>query len=131
DMKKLMIKFCCFLSTMFVFEQATAQKYKSLGDTHHITIESPTNQINVGETIKMKGISNRGYKDFIWTSEYPGIASVENGKVTALDTGEVLIIARAKEDSFEAAYLLSIKDPNQLEKDPIRTTNEHYYNNPA
>lgn len=109
--------------------QAWGQEYKSLAGTHHIVISSPINQISVGETITMNAISNKKYTDFVWSSEYPGIASVVNGKVIGLDKGKVLITAKAKGDSFEAAYLLTITGPEDHESLPL-TTEELYYNNP-
>ena len=118
---------CSFLFWTSVNGQTT---YKSLEGTHHITIESPTNQLKVGESIEMEAISNRNYKNFIWSSEYPGIASVENGKVTALNEGEVLITVKAKEDPFESAYLLSISNPSNSNQAPVRVTDKLYFNNP-
>ncbi len=130
NLKSCLANITCLVGILLC-SNVIGQEYKSLAGTHHITISSPNNQIHIGETIHMKAISNKGYKNFIWTSEFPGIASVEDGKVTALDEGEVLIIAKAKEDTFEAAYLLSIHSPKKQVKVPVKTTNSLYYNNPA
>ncbi len=129
NLKLCLAGITCLIGT-FLCSNVIGQEYKSLAGTHHITISSPNNQINIGETINMKAISNKGYTDIIWTSEYPGIASVQNGKVTGLEKGKVLITAKAKEDAFEAAYLISIIDSNELRKEPVRTAENFYYNNP-
>ena len=105
--RNILIKTFLFLC---LANSCTSQDQGTSEGTHHLVIDSPTNQLKLGDSLLLSAISNKNFTEFDWLSEDPHIVKVDNGMVTAVGPGDALISVKAKEDPFEAAYLITGMD---------------------
>ena len=79
-------------------------------DTSHvITIRGNTHHINLGESVVLHAISNKGHEAFEWSMEENDIATVSaRGKVIGLRGGTTLVIAKSTVDGQEGIFLLTV-----------------------
>ena len=71
-----------------------------------ITLDTTTATLKVGETKTLTATvkpDNAASKDVIWTSSKPDVATVENGKVTAVNAGKATITVKATDGSNVSA----------------------------
>ena len=71
-----------------------------------IYLNSNSKTVNLTATVEPSNATN---KNIIWTSSNNNIAKVENGKVTALNTGTATITAKIEGDKHEASFKLTVK----------------------
>jgi len=70
--------------------------------------------LKIGETRTITATvtpTNTTYKTVIWVSDNPAVASVSNGKVTAIDGGTATITASTIEGTHKATCTVTVKPP--------------------
>ena len=81
-------------------------------DAESITLSSTQNTLIVGESVNLTASVNpsNASKEVTWTSSNPTVASVENGRITALSAGTTTITATSvKTPSVKATATINVK----------------------
>lgn len=79
-------------------------------------------ELTVGESITLKVFSNHD-EEIEWLTQTPSVASVENGKVTALSEGTTLIMARTSKASARCTVKVNKAESSST---PINPTDPAY-----
>ena len=78
-----------------------------------VTLDSKTQTLGIGESCQLTATitpANASVKDVTWTSSKPGVATVGNGKVTAISEGTTVIIVKTKDGSKTASCTVTVKN---------------------
>jgi len=97
------------------------RSFTVLANVTGIEIEPKTLEVKQGKTENItatvfptEGVGAAN-KNVIWSSNSPGVAMVENGKVTGLEVGTAVITARTQEGNFsETCVVTVVLDPGDL-----------------
>ena len=81
-----------------------------------ITLDKESFELFVGESFTLTATvqpDNATDKSIVWTSSDPAVASVENGKVTALKVGDAVITAQVGDCSAKSTVKVKIEGDNE------------------
>lgn len=84
-------------------------------DRTNVTLSSKGQVITLSKTITPNNATN---KNVTWESSNPGVATVYDGKVTAVSNGTATITATTVDGGFKATCLVTVNIPNKPE-DPV------------
>ena len=123
------VKFTCNSQFTFnlKFEGSKNSQEETTVKVTGISLDKSELGLTVGSSTELTAKiapSNANEKGVVWTSTDNSVATVNNGKVTAVSNGTAYIIAAAKDGGFTAFCKVSVVEPDASEEHLTATSND-------